>query len=331
MNSLRFGTAGRNGFAYARHSESGWSTRARVAGATQKAAVLFVDICDSTRLYESMGDIYAYDLNAQFLEFLGDCTGRYGGTVIRTEGDGALCTFPTADAAWQAAIDIQSHDYGGRLMIKSGLNFGPIIRGVGGDIYGDAVNLAARMLSLAKPGEVLLTREIAIRLSSEQQRELNPISTVAVKGKAEAVAVYSVLQHEDKTTVYVPVGSIPETRNILSLVYHQNEIRLGGELSRFVIGRASECDLVIPGSRSSRHHAVIEMKRGRYMLTDQSTNGTYVVSDHHEVLFLRRDAAPLLGKGTIYVGSAPENADEYLEEIDFEHIIDLGDNGAAPG
>ena len=67
MNSLRFGTAGRNGFAYARNSESGWSTRARVAGATQKAAVLFVDICNSTRLYESMGDIYAYDLNAQFL------------------------------------------------------------------------------------------------------------------------------------------------------------------------------------------------------------------------------------------------------------------------
>jgi hypothetical protein len=294
-------------------------------------AVMFVDICDSTRLYESMGDMDAYDLNASFLEFLVDCTGRHEGTIVRTEGDGALCIYPTAESAWQAALEMQSHEYGGRLTIKIGLNFGPIILGVGGDVYGDAVNLAARMLSLAKPGEVLLTGEVARRLVSKQQRELHPISTVAVKGKAEAVAVYSMLQHKDKTTVYVPVGSASETLNVLSLVYQGTEVRLGPELARFIIGRASECDLVVPGDRSSRHHAVIEVKRGRFMLTDQSTNGTFVISDHHEVLFLRRDAAPLLGKGTIYVGSSPENADESLEKIHFEHIIDFSPERTDPG
>lgn len=322
----------RDGFAYARGSDSGRNSRPGVAEATQNdAAVMFVDICDSTRLYESMGDVHAYDLNARFLEFLVDCAARHGGAIIRTEGDGALCTFPSADAAWDAALEMQSHEYDGRLTIKIGLNFGPTIPGVGGDIYGDAVNLAARMLSLAKPDEVLLTGEIASRLASNQQRELHPISTVAVKGKAEAVAVYSVLRHKDKTTVYAPVGSASETRKVLSLVYHASETRLGPELTRFVIGRASECDLVIPGNRSSRHHAIIEVKRGRYLLTDQSTNGTFVVSNHHEVLFLRRDAAPLLGKGTIYVGSAPENADEYVEEVHFEHITDVGPKDTGPG
>src|SRR5687768_3534858 len=83
-------------------------------------AVLFADLCDSTRLYHDLGDAAAHALAARCLTLIAEVTARRGGKVIKTIGDGAMVTFPTADLAYEAAMEIQNSLRGGPLRIKVG-------------------------------------------------------------------------------------------------------------------------------------------------------------------------------------------------------------------
>jgi predicted component of type VI protein secretion system len=72
------------------------------------------------------------------------------------------------------------------------------------------------------------------------------------------------------------------------------------------IGRAEESDLVVRGNLISRLHARVELNRNRFLLTDQSTNGTFVQMSGQEDAFVRRDSIPIKGDGMIGLGRAPD-------------------------
>src|SRR5690606_30674497 len=69
--------------------------------------------------------------------------------------------------------------------------------------------------------------------------------------------------------------------------------------SAFVLGRADNCSLVVPAPLASRQHARIEFRRGKYILVDQSTNGTWVRLQDGKDVYLRREELPLWGAGII--------------------------------
>jgi pSer/pThr/pTyr-binding forkhead associated (FHA) protein len=75
------------------------------------------------------------------------------------------------------------------------------------------------------------------------------------------------------------------------------------------LGRDEENDLVYPGIRASRRHARIVYRRGKYVLVDQSTNGTWLAEDGKTPIFLKRDEAPLYESGRIGLGESPDAAD----------------------
>ena len=68
------------------------------------------------------------------------------------------------------------------------------------------------------------------------------------------------------------------------------------------MGRADDNDLVVKGNLISRIHARIEKRRGRFLLIDQSTNGTFLQTDTGEETFVRRDSTELVGEGIIGLG-----------------------------
>jgi adenylate cyclase len=72
------------------------------------------------------------------------------------------------------------------------------------------------------------------------------------------------------------------------------------------IGRADDNDLVIRGNLISRLHARIEINRNKFVLIDQSTNGTFVNALNGEEAFVRRDSMQLKGVGMIGLGKVPE-------------------------
>ena len=126
----------------------------------QLYAIMFADVSGSTSLYEKLGDQRALAAIDAVLAELRKSTALQDGRVIKTIGDEVMAVFASADAAMQAACDMQHrvaaipHADKVRLAIRVGFHFGPAIE-EGGDYFGDAVNTAARMAGLAKGGQII--------------------------------------------------------------------------------------------------------------------------------------------------------------------------------
>ena len=85
------------------------------------------------------------------------------------------------------------------------------------------------------------------------------------------------------------------------------------------MGRADDNDLVVKGNLISRIHAKIEMRRGKFVLIDQSTNGTFIQNVRGQETFVRRDTAELADEGTIGLGRTEEPGSSlaiYFKAID---------------
>ena len=88
--------------------------------------------------------------------------------------------------------------------------------------------------------------------------------------------------------------------------YRGREFVLDDAKKELTMGRAEENDIVIKGTLISRLHAKIEWSRDKFVLVDQSTNGTFVTSDEGKEAFVRRDSVILQGRGLIGLGKLPE-------------------------
>ena len=92
----------------------------------------------------------------------------------------------------------------------------------------------------------------------------------------------------------------------LRLRCQDRELLVDERHSSITIGRAEDNDVVIKGNLISRLHARIEISRNKFVLIDQSTNGTFVQSSDGEESFVRRDSLQIKGRGMIGLGRLPE-------------------------
>src|SRR5687767_1283675 len=189
-------------------------------------AVLFADICDSMRLYHELGDGLAHKLNVEFLRAVSEATAQNGGRVVKTTGDGAMCTFPTVEQAYRTASITQQSLREGPLRAKIGMHLGPVIR-TRGDVYGNTVNLAARVLARAGPGEILMTRACVETLSPVQRATVRLLDAAIVKGQPDPVEIYRVIgERENETTVIPSSARNAGTGAALVLTYDGKTVRL---------------------------------------------------------------------------------------------------------
>ena len=290
---------------------------------TTELAILFADISGSTRLYEILGDVAARTKVADCLETLTVVITQYNGTVIKTIGDEIMCTFPTAEEAATAACemhemleeDITEQTAAGpiSLSIRVGMHFGPAILEAG-DVFGDAVNVAARMAAMSKGNQIITTQRAIDEMSPIMRASTRFIDRAPVKGKKETMDIFEILwQQEDVTRMSTGVISQPPSQPArMRLSYHGDNIILDADTTQVVMGRSKSADLTINETLASRQHVRIEHRRGKFFIIDQSTNGTYV---HHEndESFLRREEMPLNGNGMISLGrSFSENPQEVV-------------------
>lgn len=162
-----------------------------MARRTEIVAILFADIAKSTHIYETLGDKTAKNLIDASISLLSEVTEKHQGTVIKTIGDEIMCTFPTANDAVDAATDMhqsledmlfpEDPDYSSP-NIYAGIQFDKAIR-EDGDVFGDAVNVAARMVALAKQRQIITTEGTVKLLGSGiigLGRDVTPDSETAV-------------------------------------------------------------------------------------------------------------------------------------------------------
>ncbi len=286
-------------------------------------AVLFADIAGSTKLYDTLGDKAAKHMIDECIALMRAITGQYGGRVIKTIGDEVMCVLPDADSGCLAAMDMQLKISalptvsGVQRAIRAGFHCGPVIE-ESNDVFGDTVNLAARMAGLAKGTQIMTTRATVDQLSTLLKSGTRQIAALSVKGKGDDVEVCEVIwQASDEMTMATP--SILSTARpvVLWLKHGANEQQLEQANAGIVLGRDAACQIVIADRMASRQHARIERRRDKFFLIDQSTNGTFVAVAGEPEISLRREEVMLRGSGQIAFGHSVTADGEGGEVVEF--------------
>lgn len=281
-------------------------------------AILFADVVGSTRLFEELGDVRARDTIATCIEVMRTATEEHNGTVIKTMGDEVMATFPSADEALSAAaqmqqqISVHAHlkNDGHPVAIRIGCHFGPVVL-ENRDVFGATVHTANRMTSQAKAGQIVTTATTVELLAPEWRASVRQIDVATLKGQGSEVTLFEVLWQTEDVTSMVPAIALAgrESRRSvrLRLRTFDQEVVLDDHRPQASIGRAEDNDLVVKGNLISRLHARIETSRNKFVLIDQSTNGTFVQGSSGEEAFVRRDSMQLKGEGMIGLGRTPEH------------------------
>lgn len=272
-------------------------------------AVLFADVSGSTRLYETVGDAEALATIGRCLALVKVACEGYGGRVVKTIGDEVMAVFPDADKATEAAAEMQARIFelppvgNSRLAIRVGFHFGPAIE-VEGDVFGDSVNVAARVAGLAKGGQVILTAQTAARLAPVLRARIRQIDSLTVKGKLSDIGIFELLWQtsDSELTALATRPASPPAH--IRLRHGAREIVLGEGNPVARLGRDPQNDVVIADKMASRLHARIERRRDKFVLVDQSSNGTYVAIDGEPEIHVRREEIILHGRGRICFGHA---------------------------
>ena len=272
-------------------------------------AILFADVVGSTRIYEVMGDLRARDMVLTCVEIMRAATEQNHGTVIKTIGDEIMATFPTANDALNAASrmqhDIRIHSElkveGQPIAIRIGGHFGPVVL-ENRDIFGAAVHTANRMTSQAKAGQIMITSAMVERLAPEWQSAVRQIDVATLKGKTSEDELFEVLWQKEDATSMLPAIALGNAASrgaacAACACAFREEIVVDDSRTNIAIGRAEENDIVVKGNLISRLHARIEYNRNKFLLIDQSTNGTFVTTREGEEAFVRRDSMQLKGEG----------------------------------
>jgi class 3 adenylate cyclase len=294
-----------------------------VAQQKTNMAVLFADVSDSTKLYEAIGDTAAFGNVREVIGQLKSITEAFNGRVVKTIGDGLMCVFAGADEAASAAGEMQRQmalrpplKSGRQLTIRVGFHYGPVIQD-GQDVFGDSVNVAARMAGLALSGQALTDAFTVAALSVQMREATRQINAMPVKGKAEEVEVHELMWQASSDRTVIPGRttapvSVPASGPSIKLTH------LGKELTfkeNVYFGReAAGNHVVITDPMASRRHAKLELRGGKFVLVDQSSNGTFVVLGNNAEQRLKREEMILYSSGKFAFGhSTADNGAEVVE------------------
>lgn len=288
-------------------------------------ATLFADVVGSTRLYEKYGDATALEAINGCVSALKQVTAEFGGRTIKTIGDELMAVFADAESACLAATEMQWRvaelpPIGAeRIAIRIGFHFGAAVER-DADVFGDTVNLASRLCEVAKGGQIITSGQTLDTLSPTLAGGARHLWPIQVKGKAEPIDVYEVMwdASSDATVTISAQFMPPKVPMRLRLLYRGQEIVVGADRPHAHIGRDASNEVVVDDRNASRVHARIEWRRDKFVVSDLSTNGTYVMSDGDIETSLRREENILEGNGTISLGHShrvgPRNCVEFYCE-----------------
>ena len=284
-------------------------------------ASLFVDVCDSTRLYESLGNVRAAEIIGTLLGRLEREVAEVRGRVVKSLGDGLMCVFPDPELAARAAVRMMAAsarsgpDGQGRddLNLRVGIHFGGVVSS-GGDVFGDAINVASRVEAMASPAEILLTEAAASRLPEPARGRCRLIDTTRVRGRTAAIRIYALHDRsgDDSLSERTVIGgsltaeAARAANFTLRLRYRDQEKTVSVRVPKLTIGRHESCDIFVQSPLASRQHGSIEFSRESFVLTDHSSNGTYIRAGDNPPVPLRRETAKLVGRGLLGIGAVPE-------------------------
>ncbi len=162
------------------------------------AAILVADVVGSTRLIEADETHALRVIRAALHDLLIPKAQSRGGRLVKTMGDGALIDFSSPVEAVACAVEVQrvlaeraaGEPDGRRLQLRIGINVGDVVTRADGDIYGDGVNVAARLEGICDPGGVAISGKVHDELQGRLDLPFEDRGEVALKNVARPVRVH---------------------------------------------------------------------------------------------------------------------------------------------
>ena len=273
--------------------------------------ILFADLIGSTQLYERVGDSAAYRLVDRSLKEMQRAIESKDGRVVKHTGDGLMATFDRADDAADAALAMHAalrdivDPTGQGLSVRVGFNYGSVIED-GHDVFGETVNFAARLAELATAGRALTTAETREQLSAQWSNELAALPPRILRGASRPLELFELKCESlgDVTIMKLTPFDLEEEIQELELRCGDQLIVIDPQRPVVRLGRSSDADLVVHDALASRKHAEIELRGDKFVLSDRSSNGTYVHIYGEKEFLLNREEAVLHSHGRIALGAS---------------------------
>lgn len=270
--------------------------------------VLFLDVVNSTRLYEQHGDRKAFSVVTTCLTHASSAVLERGGRVVKYTGDGLMAVFGGPDAAADSSVAIHAALRGCISLsdltvgVRIGFHTGPLLKS-GTDVFGETVNLAARIASIATAGRALTTAASYDAMDGSWRDRLTAVPARVLRGANHPVELYELrCDSGGETTSLLGIDTAMQETLELRLRYNQGWTVINHWKPVLRIGRGSTSDLQVEDQRASRHHAEIVLRGDKFVLSDQSSNGTYVTIGGTPEFVLSREDVVLHGSGWISLG-----------------------------
>lgn len=270
--------------------------------------VLFADIAGSTPLYARVGDAAAFQLIEGCLKTVRREIEGQGGRVVKNTGDGMLAVFANPNIASEAVIRIHNavtelpDAASAKLAVRLAFHSGPVIQSAD-DVFGETVNVAARLLELASPGRAITSAE-AIRLLRPEWRALvHPMQSRTLRGVSRLTELFEL--HCESTgdlTVVQSINLDAVDATELRLDLGERSIILNAQKPSVRLGRDPLADLRVTDTRASRNHASIELRGDKFVLVDRSSNGTFVAIEGEKEFVLSHEEIVLRKRGSLALG-----------------------------
>jgi adenylate cyclase len=155
------------------------------------AAIMAGDIVGYSRMMAEDESGTYNQLRAALDEIVRPALERHGGRVFKNTGDGFLASFPSVNEALDAAIDIQNGFAARSMQLRIGLNLGDVIE-EDGDVFGDGVNIAARLEAMAQPGSIYVSAAVVRSADKNRTERFERIGRQQLKNLPEPVEVYAI-------------------------------------------------------------------------------------------------------------------------------------------
>lgn len=272
--------------------------------------VLFSDIVGSSKLYQKLGNETAEKKIHFIIQTLTACADKYSGRVIKTIGDEIMCAFSSLSDATECSCEMNALVLSSNIELRTGISSGALIERKG-DLFGDVVNNAAFLTKTARAREVLIDEMALDNSDSRMPKNIELVAEMTIKGQAKPCKIYrlnweQVLNSSLGATMVNNVsGAKSSAANKLALTYKEQVFVVDSGNPVFVIGRDSaNVALKINHVKISRKHCTLELKQGKFILQDHSTNGTYIKQQTNGETVVHREAFALIGTGTIKLGQA---------------------------
>ena len=284
----------------------------------REAAVLFAEISGAAELQARAGDAAQQTIGA-CLDLIQAASTRT--RVVKRFGPRLMLLADGADSAARVAtaMQIALRAYpaaeANKLGLGIGFHFGPVIQD-NADVFGDTVNLAARLVEQAAQGQILLAEGTAQQVQPPYRSSIRRLYPVRLKGFEGELMLCEIVWRGDEAATLAPFDAVsPPPRAKLKLVYRGEKLVLRRTVEEVTLGRDAGCRIVVDGEHASRHHCTIERRHDHFVLSDKSTNGTFVTFEGDQELALRRDEITLRKSGWISFGQPRAAAGEDVMEF----------------